>query len=429
MSAGFSKIPHGFHLRLKELTGAEIKVWLAHRCREGKAGESYPSLDRLAEDTGLSRGTVKVARKGLRNKGWLTTTGQKRSDRGKFSVPIEHTEIPPVVDDGGTKTVPRSGGTKTRPRNGYEKPAAVKSYPEVDPALSLEEDPERVETAAPKKSSGATAEPSPSLPPTAISGKSKSRTERKITDDDVAKVQAAIQFYGQSPSDSHVRKYLAAYPADDIIEAFGDFYQKLQERNRGYAEKQFFADRAGHGALRRLYERRWIADLFVNAGETAITVDAWVTDHPWPETLTPRIDELISDAKKKQKRTFADERAEAKKTPKTKEQQIEAIFATQTRAVVQQIRDASDELAFQDSIGGFDGEFSNQFQKKLKEVFDESKQVNLVDVQAVVARRIDAVLNIPMTRGVTIKEYAYFGQALLDNVVDDLRAQMGAVKS
>src|SRR5579862_8540242 len=52
-SKGFSQIPHGFHKRLAELSGNQLKVWLAHRCMEGKAGESYPSLKRLVEYTGL----------------------------------------------------------------------------------------------------------------------------------------------------------------------------------------------------------------------------------------------------------------------------------------------------------------------------------------------------------------------------------------
>jgi hypothetical protein len=93
-SKGFSQLPHGFHKRLIELKGARLSIWLAHRCMEGQAGESYPSLDRLVEYTGLNLHTVTDARKWLRANGWLTSSGQKHTSQGKFSIPIEHTTIP-----------------------------------------------------------------------------------------------------------------------------------------------------------------------------------------------------------------------------------------------------------------------------------------------------------------------------------------------
>ena len=93
-STGFSQSPHGFHKRLVELKGARLPVWLAHRCMEGKGGESYPSLERLVEYTGLSKHTITDARKWLRANGWLTSSGQRQTDQGRFSIPIEHTTIP-----------------------------------------------------------------------------------------------------------------------------------------------------------------------------------------------------------------------------------------------------------------------------------------------------------------------------------------------
>jgi hypothetical protein len=147
-SKGFSQIPHGFHKRLAELTGNQLKVWLAHRCMEGKEGESYPSLGRLVEYTGLNLHTVTDARKWLRTNGWLTSGGQKHTAQGKFSVPIEHTAIPEAgngkttsgqttcsktTDDAGRKTASGAGG----------KTACGKTAIEVDPK-DFEVDPKEV---------------------------------------------------------------------------------------------------------------------------------------------------------------------------------------------------------------------------------------------------------------------------------------------
>jgi len=74
---------------------------------EGAAGESYPSLSRLVEYTGLNIHTVTDVRKWLRDNGWLTSSGQKHTEQGQFSIPIEHTTIPPAV--GGKPTNGASG--------------------------------------------------------------------------------------------------------------------------------------------------------------------------------------------------------------------------------------------------------------------------------------------------------------------------------
>jgi hypothetical protein len=101
-SNGFTKLPHGFHKRLREIKGVRLAVWLAHRCEEGKEGTSYPSLKALAGYTGYDDTTVKEARKWLRKHGWLVSRGQSHTSKGKFSVPIEHTVVPVVgkTDDG-----------------------------------------------------------------------------------------------------------------------------------------------------------------------------------------------------------------------------------------------------------------------------------------------------------------------------------------
>ncbi len=96
-SNGYTKLPHGFHKRLWELKGARLAVWLAHRSMEGKAGTSYPSLQTLAECTGYDPTVIKLARKWLREKQWLVSTGQNHTAKGKFSVPVERTAIPRTV--------------------------------------------------------------------------------------------------------------------------------------------------------------------------------------------------------------------------------------------------------------------------------------------------------------------------------------------
>jgi hypothetical protein len=153
-SAGFTQIPHGFHERIAELSGAQLKVWLAHRCREGKDGDSYPSLTRLTQDTGLDIHTVTDARRMLRETGWLESTGQTRASHGQFSIPYQHTVVPPPVsgkptNGAGTGT---AGGKSTnrlgtKPTNGAgtkstnrpsTKTASGKGTTEVDPSLEVD---------------------------------------------------------------------------------------------------------------------------------------------------------------------------------------------------------------------------------------------------------------------------------------------------
>jgi hypothetical protein len=134
---GFSQLPHGFHERISELSGSQLKVWLAHRCREGKKGESFPSIERLAQDTGICADAVKDARKWLRENGWLTSSGQKRTGRGLFSIPIEHTTIPDIRSG---KTPPPCSG-KTPPPSVVVKNGSGKTPPRSRPKKLFEVDP------------------------------------------------------------------------------------------------------------------------------------------------------------------------------------------------------------------------------------------------------------------------------------------------
>jgi hypothetical protein len=153
-SKGFSQIPHGFHKRLSELTGSQLNVWITRRCMDGKDGESYPSLIRLVEYTGLNLHTATDARKWLRANGWLTSIGQKHTAQGKFSIPIEHTAIPEAT---GVKTARfQTACTKTTDGAGG-KTACGKTTIEVDPK-DFEVDPDEVHpTYLPTGTAGAVA--------------------------------------------------------------------------------------------------------------------------------------------------------------------------------------------------------------------------------------------------------------------------------
>ena len=125
---GFSQLPHGLHKHLFELTGAQLKVWLCHRCCEGKEGVSYPSLAKIAEYTGLDVTTVKRARRTLREIGWSVTVGKTESRHGHFAVPVEHTVVPGLQNAPSTQVqnAPTDAGAFT---------ADGECTPEVDPLV------------------------------------------------------------------------------------------------------------------------------------------------------------------------------------------------------------------------------------------------------------------------------------------------------
>src|ERR1700735_601026 len=91
---GFSQLPHGFHKHLFELSGTQLKVWIAHRSMEGGNEVSWPSLARLSEYTGLCRDAICDARKWLRDNGWLVSSRQTHTSKGNFSVPMVRTSMP-----------------------------------------------------------------------------------------------------------------------------------------------------------------------------------------------------------------------------------------------------------------------------------------------------------------------------------------------
>jgi hypothetical protein len=147
-SEGFTKLPHGFHTRIGEFKDdksyARLAVWLYHRCREGKSGDSYPSVPRMAKDLKLDDKTVTAARAWLKKNGWLTKTGEVESKAGKFSVPKMMTDVPTPINGSGDHT--HSVGTdalQSMGMDGTQSIVAGSTGAEVVP--SLEVDPKPVE--------------------------------------------------------------------------------------------------------------------------------------------------------------------------------------------------------------------------------------------------------------------------------------------
>jgi hypothetical protein len=68
---------------LKELSGSELLVFLAYVSRANKEGLAWPSIECLCRDTGLSKNTVKAAKKSLVRRGLL---GKVRQEMGKLGM-------------------------------------------------------------------------------------------------------------------------------------------------------------------------------------------------------------------------------------------------------------------------------------------------------------------------------------------------------
>ena len=76
-SEPFAKLPVTLRDRLLELTGAELKVWLAYTLHANKQGYAWPNRETLHRETGLSEDWISTARQGLVKKGWLERVGRK----------------------------------------------------------------------------------------------------------------------------------------------------------------------------------------------------------------------------------------------------------------------------------------------------------------------------------------------------------------
>lgn len=75
-------LPTEFCDHLSDLTGNELKVWMAYYLRTGDySPTSHPGNGTLVENTGISLDTVKVCKKSLRNKGWLDYTDRTKQSQ------------------------------------------------------------------------------------------------------------------------------------------------------------------------------------------------------------------------------------------------------------------------------------------------------------------------------------------------------------
>ena len=73
------KLSTAFKPHIKEIRGAPLAVWLYLSLSINKQGVAFPSLDKIAEDTGYSRNGVMDAVKTLEEKGYLTVRrGERR---------------------------------------------------------------------------------------------------------------------------------------------------------------------------------------------------------------------------------------------------------------------------------------------------------------------------------------------------------------
>ena len=72
MSKGFKKLPFEWRDRvLSELSGSQLKVWLAHYWRSGADNKVETSNAQIQRTTGLSHNTVDIAKRWLKKNGWL----------------------------------------------------------------------------------------------------------------------------------------------------------------------------------------------------------------------------------------------------------------------------------------------------------------------------------------------------------------------
>jgi hypothetical protein len=90
-------LPIDLRNHLTELTGNELKVWLAYYLHTNFELTSYPSNQTIAAETGVSHDTVKSCKASLRLKGWLDYTGdfkQPRRAGGEFGIPVMEVSLP-----------------------------------------------------------------------------------------------------------------------------------------------------------------------------------------------------------------------------------------------------------------------------------------------------------------------------------------------
>jgi hypothetical protein len=113
----FKPFPFSWRERvLSELSGAQLKVWMAHYWRSGADNKVETSNSQIQRTTGLSHNTVDIAKRWLKDNGWLVV------DKAAYRDPLtqqwivaEFTATIPDPDFRGTIADPDSRGTGPAP--------------------------------------------------------------------------------------------------------------------------------------------------------------------------------------------------------------------------------------------------------------------------------------------------------------------------
>jgi hypothetical protein len=83
---------------LAELSGNELKVWMAYYLRTGDFDlTSHPGNKTIGDETGICNDTVKTCKASLRANGWLRYTGDSKQPRrpgGTYDVPVMEVRLP-----------------------------------------------------------------------------------------------------------------------------------------------------------------------------------------------------------------------------------------------------------------------------------------------------------------------------------------------
>ena len=101
--APFKMIPVSLRDRLHELTGSELKVWMAVVLHSDANREAFPSNKVLMEETGLTHTTLAKAKQGLRSKKWFTSA-QRYRENGSLSSMGEKWHVPKTQGDVSLKS-------------------------------------------------------------------------------------------------------------------------------------------------------------------------------------------------------------------------------------------------------------------------------------------------------------------------------------
>jgi len=244
-------------------------------------GRNYsPSLKTLLNH--VAHGSYYRLVDDLRSAGLLSWTREKHYERRIYTIHIPESgpksdpeQIPdsgttgPTFDDDREDQVPHSQDQV--PHSSEQVPHSQKTGPISDKHPSLPSVPskEPVKGIEPSSASNAAnTKPTPFLPlvvsPAAsLEGKGGGQG-KTISQADVAKVMAAVyKTCGKTPLENRVREFLALYTADQIEIGFNVYYEKMEcgSSSEKHAERMFFSERGGLGAIPEGLRECWMTDL------------------------------------------------------------------------------------------------------------------------------------------------------------------------